>query len=113
AADEDRVEIENDVVERDVRLLDRAKQILVSLERTLEQIGVLDEAAIGVDELALVLEERNRLQRRGQRSEGAVHRHLARARIDGQLRLDRHRRLAIAARNVKALDLDVPEHLQV
>ena len=48
--------------------LDGGEQILVVLERALEQIVELDHAAVRADELAAVLVQRHRLQRRRQRS---------------------------------------------
>ena len=110
-ADEDRVQLQARDVERHPPLLDGAQQVLVGLERPLEQVRVVDEAAVAVDQLALILVQRQRLQRRRQRRQRAVHRQLLRTRVDGQLRLDRGRRLAVAARDEEALDLDVAQHL--
>ena len=98
-------------VERDAPLLDRAEQVLVRLERALEQVGEVDDAAVAVDQLALDLVQRQRLQRRRQRRQRAIHRELARARVDRQLRLDGGHGLAVAARDEEALDLDVAQHL--
>ena len=110
-ADEDRVQLQAGDVQRHPPLLHRAEQVLVRFDRPLEQVGEVDDAAVPVDQLALVLVQRQRLQRGRQRRQRAIHRQLLRARVDRQLRLDRRRRLAVAARDEEALDLDVAQHL--
>ena len=112
-ADEELVAEDDGVLHGDLGVLDGAEEILVGLERALQQVGVLDDAAVAVDELARVFVERHRLQRRRQRAERAIHGELPRLRVDGELRLDGDRRLAVAPREVEALDLHVAQHLQV
>ena len=62
--------------ERDLARLDRELQVLEGVERALQQIAELEHAARRVDELALRLVERDRLERRRERLERPVHRDL-------------------------------------
>ena len=67
AADEHEVEEQRRARHRQRGALDGGQQILVVLERALEQIVELDHAAVRADDLAAVLVQRHRLQRRRQR----------------------------------------------
>ena len=113
AADEHEVEEQRRALHRQRGALDGRQQILVVLERALQQIVELDHAAVRADDLAAVLVQRHRLQRRRQRGERAVGGDLALGRVDRQLRLDGDPALAIAVRDLEALDADVAQHLDV
>jgi hypothetical protein len=75
--------------------------------------GELEHAALGFDELAVGFEERRGLQRRGERGERTIGGDLPLAGVDVHLRADRGGADAVAVRNEVALDLHVPEHLEV
>ena len=96
--------------ERDLACLDREQQVLPGVERALEQVAVLEQAARGVDQLAVRLEQRERAERRGQRVERRVGGDLALAGVDRHLRADGDGARAVAARDRVALDLHVREH---
>ena len=113
AADEHEIEEQGRARHRQRGALDGREQILVVLERALEQIVELDHAAVRADDLAAVLVQRHRLQRRRQRRERAIRGDLALGRVDRQLRLDGDPALAIAMRDLEALDADVAQHLDV
>ncbi len=57
-ADEELVEEEDRILHRHFAVLDGAEQIFVGFERPLQEVGVLDDAAVGVDQLARVFEQR-------------------------------------------------------
>ena len=97
AADHHAVELHVLLRERDLAGLDRELQVPERVERPLEEIAELEQAARGVDELAVRLEERGRLERRRERRERAIRRDLALAGVDGHLRADGDRADAVAA----------------
>jgi hypothetical protein len=107
--------IERDVLlgERDLAGLDRQLEILEGVERALQEIAELEDAARRVDELALRLVERHRLERRRKRAERSVHRDLAFGGVDAHLRADGDRADAIALRDEEALHLHVLQHFGV
>ena len=111
ARDHHHVERQRRLRQRRLAGLDGEEQILPSVERALQQIAVLEDAARRLDELALHVEERERRERRGQRAQRAIGRDLALRRVDGHLRTDGDGARAIAARDGEALDLHVREHL--
>ena len=112
--DEHLVELQHEVLERHLRRLAEAEQVLEGLERALEQVRVLDEPAVGVHERAVGLEERHVVQRRRQVEHlRAVGRDLVVGGVHAHLRLHRHRAHLVAARDVEALDLHVAQHLEV
>src|SRR5690606_30819803 len=86
-------------------------QVLESVERPLEDVRELEQTTGGIDELTEHLEQRDGLQRRGERAKAAIGGHLALPGIHRELGPERHRAHAIATRTEVALDLDVPQHL--
>ena len=111
APDHHAVELHVLLLQSDLARLDGELQVLERVERALQQIAELEQAARGLDELAVRLEQRGRLERSGQRGERSIGRDLPLAGVDGHLRADGDGADAVALRDEVALDLHVPQHL--
>jgi hypothetical protein len=107
------VEVQGGALHGHRRGLAGAQQVLEGLQRPLEQVGVLDHAAVGGHQRPVGLEERQVLQRGRQVRHRAVGGDLAHPGVHRHLRLDGDHRLLVAAVDVEALDLHVAQDLEV
>ena len=89
--DQHLVELEHEVLHRDLAGLAEAEQVLERLQRALEQIGVLDDAAVGGHQRAVRLEEHQFCSAAGRFAWRPVRRDLVVGRVHAELRLHRHR----------------------
>ena len=110
--DQHRIEMEQEVVHAGDARLHRAEQVLVVLQRPLQQVGELDHAAVPRHQRSEGLVEGEVLQRPGQRAMALVRGHLPVVGVDRHLRLDGDRADHVAAGEVEALHLHVPEHFE-
>jgi hypothetical protein len=112
AGHQHQVELQHQAVERDAPGLAGAEQVLEGLQGPLEQVGELDEAAVGRHQRPARLEERHRVERRRQRRRRLVGRDLAVAGVHRELRLHGDGRLLVPGGDVEALHLHVAQHLE-
>ena len=111
-SDQHRVEVQEEVVHAGDARLHRPEQVLVVLQGPLQQVGEFDHAAVPGDQGSERLVEREVLQRPRERAVALVRRHLPVVGVYRHLRLDGDRADHVPARNVEALHLHVPQHLE-
>jgi hypothetical protein len=90
--------------------LGRDLQVLEGIQGALQEIRELEQTAGGVDQLAVRLEEWDRLERRRQRAETPVCGQLSLACVYGQLRAECDRADTVAPRDEVALHLHVAQN---
>ena len=90
AGEKQHIEMENRVRQRDRSLLAGGQEVLVALDRFLEQVVVLDDPAVGLHQVAERLVELKVAQVRRQGRQPLVRGQLTNARVDVHLGLDGH-----------------------
>ena len=110
--DQCRIEMEEEVTHPGDARLHRAEQVLVVVEGPLEEIAELDHAAVPRHQRTVRLEERQVLQGAGKGAVASIVGHLPVVRVHRHLRLDGDGAVHVAARDVEALDLHVPQDLE-
>ncbi len=110
-ADHEQVEVEDDAVDGGAARFAGAEEVFEGFDGPLEQVGVFDDTAIGVDERAERFKEVEGGEGFGEGTEGVIGGDLADGSVDVHLGFDLDDGVSVALGDVEAFDLDMAQDL--